>query len=147
MKNFKLFTSLLFSVIVLAIALQFSCGDSTEAPIDAPKEYSSGLSLENMDKTVKPGDNFQMYVNGKWIKETEIPSDKSNYGIFAVLNDKAQEDVKKIIEFAASSENNDGSDEFTITYSSKNEYKLDDCIKSAGIYSFLYEYKILQSFK
>ncbi|MDB4539539.1 hypothetical protein OAG16_04090 [Saprospiraceae bacterium] len=52
-----------------------------------------------MDKSVKPGDNFQMFINGKWIKETEIPSDKSSFGISSLLNDKAQEDVKKIIEF------------------------------------------------
>ena len=108
MKNFKLLTPFLFSVIVL---LQYSCGDGTEGPVEPPKEYTSGLLLENMDKAVKPGDDFQMYVNGKWIKETEIPSDKSSYGIGALLNDKSQEDVKKIIEFAASSENKDGSDE------------------------------------
>lgn len=64
-----------------------------------------------MDTAVKPGDNFQMYVNGNWIKETPIPSDKSNYGTFAILHDKSQEDVKKIIEFAASTENKGGSDE------------------------------------
>ena len=111
MKKIKNLKPFLFSVIVFVLALQFSCGDGNETPVETPKEYTSGLLLENMDKAVKPGDNFQMYVNGKWIKETEIPSDKSSYGIFAVLNDKAQEDVKKIIEFSASSENKDGSDE------------------------------------
>jgi putative endopeptidase len=108
MKNFKNLVPFLFSVIVL---LQFSCGDGIEAPIDTPKELTSGLLLENMDKAVKAGDDFQMYINGKWINETEIPSDKSSYGIGSLLNDKSQEDVKKIIEFAAASENKDGSDE------------------------------------
>ena len=76
-----------------------------------PKEYTSGLYLENMDTTYHPGDNFQMYVNGKWISETEIPSDKSRYGIFAILRDKSQDDVKKIIESSAATENESGSDE------------------------------------
>lgn len=65
------------------------------------KEYSSGLYLENMDKAVKPGDNFQMFVNGKWLTETEIPSDKSRYGIFAILRDASQDNVKAIIESSA----------------------------------------------
>jgi len=108
MKNFKLISILLFTVIVL---LQFSCGNGSGTSTDSPKEYVSGLLLENMDKAVKPGDDFQMYVNGKWIKETEIPSDKSRFGIMGIMNDQSQEDVKKIIEYAASSENNDGSDE------------------------------------
>ena len=101
--------TILAAVAICGITLlQYSCkSDATTTN----KVYTSGLSLENMDKGTKPGDNFQMYVNGKWIKETEIPSDKSSYGIFALLQDKSQEDVKKIIEFAASSENKDGSDE------------------------------------
>lgn len=65
------------------------------------KDYTSGLLLENMDATVKPGDNFQMYVNGKWLDETEIPADKSRYGIFTILRDESQENVKKIIESSA----------------------------------------------
>lgn len=83
--------------------------ETTTAP--TPKVLGSGLSIKNMDTSVKPGDNFQMYVNGNWIKETEIPSDKSSYGIFPILQDKSQEDVKKIIEFSASAENKAGSDE------------------------------------
>lgn len=84
----------------------------TDTTSDAPpKTLTSGLDLKNMDTSIQPGDNFQMYVNGNWIKETPIPSDKSSYGIFAILQDKSQEDVKKIIEFAASTENKGGSDE------------------------------------
>lgn len=111
MKNFKFYFNFLIPVMLFSITLLSSCQESKEDPNSTPKEYTSGLLLENMDKSIKPGDDFQMFVNGKWIKETEIPSDKSSYGIFALLNDKAQEDVKKIIEFAAASENKDGSDE------------------------------------
>lgn len=67
--------------------------------------------MENMDTTVSPGDNFQMYVNGSWIRNTEIPADKSSYGVGRILHDKSQEDVKTIIEEAAASNKAVGTDE------------------------------------
>lgn len=71
----------------------------------------SGVLIENMDKSVLPGNNFMEYVNGAWIKKTEIPSDKPSASVGAMLNDKAQEDVKEIIEKAASGKFADGSEE------------------------------------
>ena len=74
-------------------------------------EPKSGIILENMDKQVLPGNNFMEYVNGSWIKKTEIPSDKPSTGVGSMVNDKAQEDVKEIIEKAASGKFADGSEE------------------------------------
>ena len=71
----------------------------------------SGIILENMDKQVLPGNNFMEYVNGSWIKKTEIPSDKPSASVGSMVNDKAQEDVKEIIEKAASGKFADGSEE------------------------------------
>ena len=75
--------------------------------------YRSSLieKVENMDASVKPGDDFFHYVNGKWIAEAEIPADKSSYGGFVLLQDEAQEDVKAIIEISAEGEFENGSDE------------------------------------
>jgi putative endopeptidase len=64
-----------------------------------------------MDTLVKPGDNFDAYVNGNWVKNTKIPADKSSYGVFYILNDQAEQDVKDIIETAAKGEFKNGSDE------------------------------------
>jgi putative endopeptidase len=71
----------------------------------------SGIILENMDKQVLPGNNFMDYVNGSWIKKTEIPSDKPSASVGSMVNDKAQEDVKEIIEKAAAGKFADGSEE------------------------------------
>ncbi len=43
---------------------------------DAP-----GLDVAGMDRAVKPGDNFFTYANGGWDKTTEIPADRSNWGL------------------------------------------------------------------
>ncbi len=56
-----------------------------------------GLALENMDKSVKPGDNFFQYMNGTWLENTEIPADKSSYGGFGILADLSEERVQGII--------------------------------------------------
>jgi putative endopeptidase len=71
----------------------------------------SGINTKNMDTSVKPGDNFNSYVNGTWVKNTKIPADKSSYGIGRITADKAQEDVKAIIENASKGTFADGSDE------------------------------------
>ena len=75
------------------------------------QELTSGLLLENMDTLVKPGDDFMAYVNGTWIRNTEIPSDKSSYGSFYMLYEESQENVKKIIEESSEGSFQEGSDE------------------------------------
>lgn len=75
------------------------------------RELESGILTQHMDTTVDPGDNFTAYVNGNWMKNTEIPADKSSYGIGTMLHEQAEEDVKKIIEEAASGDFEKGSDE------------------------------------
>jgi len=51
-----------------------------------------------MDSSVKPGDDFFEYVNGSWLKRTEIPADRTFAGIDSVLNDKIDSDVRAIVE-------------------------------------------------
>ena len=71
----------------------------------------SGIILANMDTTVVPGNDFMAYVNGTWLKNTKIPADKASYGIGAIINDQAQEDIKAIIDHAAKSAGKSGSEE------------------------------------
>ncbi len=101
------------SLIALSLSLT-ACGDKAgtdhtvdkTAPAPVPAKLGTfGIALENMDTSVDPGENFFEYVNGTWLKNTEIPSDRSRYGSFSILRDQAEERVKKIIEVAASKEN------------------------------------------
>ena len=100
---------------VLLTALT-ACGQqesntTTTEQAQEPQTLVSGISLENMDTSVRPGDDFFMYVNGTWVNETEIPADKASYGGFRILRDEAEEDVKAIIEASASGDFAKGSDE------------------------------------
>ena len=51
-----------------------------------------------MDTSVLPGDNFYNHANGTWAKNTPIPADKSNYGMFTKLDDISRERTRLIIE-------------------------------------------------
>ena len=62
-----------------------------------------GIDVSGMDLSVRAQDDFFRYVNGKWVDNTPIPGDQSSYGTFAILRDRAQEDVRTIIEAAAKS--------------------------------------------
>ncbi|MEI6666637.1 MAG: M13-type metalloendopeptidase [Acidobacteriota bacterium] len=75
----------------------------------APKTVS-GIDITAFDKSVRPQDDFFRYVNGAWLDKTPIPADKPSYGSFQVLYDKAQDDLRAIVETAGKSEGAPGSE-------------------------------------
>ena len=81
----------------------------TEAAAEAP--LISGIDVSGMDTSISPGDDFFAYVNGNWIKNNEMPADKSRYGTFDMLRDQSQDTVKTIIERSASGDFEKGTDE------------------------------------
>jgi putative endopeptidase len=94
-----------------------ACGQdtTTEPANDASATEStalvSGIDLDAMDTSVRPGDDFFRYVNGKWVDSAEMPADKSRYGVFDKLRDGSQEAVKAIIERSATGDFPKGTDE------------------------------------
>ena len=52
---------------------------------------TSGIDLQNIDTAFRPQDDFYGYVNGKWLKRTQIPEDKSEISSFSRLDDTEQE--------------------------------------------------------
>jgi endothelin-converting enzyme/putative endopeptidase len=70
---------------------------------DAPKPETHGINVANMDRSVKPGDNFHLYCNGDWIKRTEIPPDRSRLSVFATLTDVSDKRTATLVEEAAKS--------------------------------------------
>jgi putative endopeptidase len=92
--------------LILPILILTACNKSK-----SDEKPASGLLLKNMDTLIRPGDNFDAYVNGTWQRNTVIPADKPSYGASYMVYDKSQEDVKAIIETAAKSDFADGSDE------------------------------------
>ena len=105
-------------VSALALAVLAGCNSEPEttATTDAPTAAAvaaaptSGITLNHFDQAVRAQDDLYRHVNGSWLKTTEIPADKSNYGSFTKLADDAQAQLKTIIETAAASQNAPGSE-------------------------------------
>ncbi|HKX89593.1 MAG TPA: M13-type metalloendopeptidase [Sphingopyxis sp.] len=70
-----------------------------------PEIGDFGFDLTGMDKSVQPGDDFYGYANGTWAKNTQIPADKSNYGMFTALADLSQKRTQEILEAAKADTN------------------------------------------
>ena len=71
------------------------------APVPQPQIGDYGFDETGMDKSVLPGNSFYKFANGQWDARTEIPADKSNYGMFTVLDDLSRERTKTLIEESA----------------------------------------------
>lgn len=108
--------------LCVAMALGLASAGCSKAPQEtasntpatqqqAEQSYSSGIYLENMDTSVKPGNDFFRYVNGTWYDKTEIPADKASFGGFSRLRDEAQEKVLEIINASAEGDFAKGTDE------------------------------------
>ncbi|HET6724939.1 MAG TPA: M13 family metallopeptidase [Gammaproteobacteria bacterium] len=62
---------------------------------------SDGFNPANLDRSVKPGDNFFEFANGGWRKAHPIPPAYSRWGTFSVLHELNQKRIRKILERAA----------------------------------------------
>jgi putative endopeptidase len=71
------------------------------ADLASPKYGTWGFDETGMDKSVKPGDDFFAYANGKWAARTEIPSDRTRFGNFDKLSVLSESRVHAIAEDAA----------------------------------------------
>ena len=61
-------------------------------------QHDHGISIEFMDKSVRPQDDFYDYVNGGWMKTAVIPADKSSWGSFNELREKTDENSLSILK-------------------------------------------------
>lgn len=72
------------------------------------QEDDQVLDTSTFDKSVRVQDDLFLHVNGSWLKYTEIPEDKSNYGSFGMLADEAQLRIREIIEETSEKQHEDG---------------------------------------
>jgi len=69
---------------------------------------NSGISTADRDTDIRPQDDLYGYVNGGWIRRTEIPQDRALHGSIIQVRDDAEEQVRAIVEEAAQSAAPDG---------------------------------------
>ena len=65
------------------------------------QQKTPGINIDFMDKTVSPTQDFFKFVNGTWLKNTEIPADKTRWGSFDELRQNTDKDALAILKDAA----------------------------------------------
>jgi len=94
-----------------AQAASVTPASSAAAAQPAVAAPTSGLFLNNFDRSVRPQDDMYRFVNGTWLKNTQIPADRSNYGAFTLLSDEAEKNLRIIVEEGAAANAPTGSDQ------------------------------------
>ncbi|HLN72573.1 MAG TPA: M13 family metallopeptidase [Prolixibacteraceae bacterium] len=87
---------LLGSITLLGIA--FSCNPTT-------KKQGIDPLVSHIDSTVKPGDDFFDYANGKWFKQNPIKASEQSAGIWLIIQDTINAQVLKLCKSSAEEKN------------------------------------------
>ncbi len=90
------------TALVVVFALAVSLGTAA-APVD------QNTSTQDMDQSVKPGDDFYRYANGGWLKTVAIPAGQPSYDTRAMLVEKTSQRVRDLIQDAAAGQSVRGS--------------------------------------
>jgi putative endopeptidase len=85
-----------------------ACKNKTADSSDAPKR-TVFFDKSGMDTTIKPGNDFFSYANGKWMKETKIPPSETGWGSFYTLDDDNLKNLHKILDEVSATNNTAGS--------------------------------------
>ncbi len=80
------------------------------APEARPAYGTFGFDVAGMDASARPGDSFYRHANGTWLDKTEIPADRSSFGMFTRLVEETAQRNRALIEEAARSEAPAGSE-------------------------------------
>ena len=92
----------LISALLLAGAAPILA--QTGTPAGQPRYGSFGLDLEARDTSVKAGDDFNQYANGTWLRNTQIPADRTGWSLWTALSEEIEQQLRTIVTEAAASQ-------------------------------------------
>lgn len=85
----------IIGIIAVVIAIVWS-GKLTNTTREVT--VTSGMKIENMDTTVRAGDDFYSYATRGWQTAHPIPDDYARYGVWETLDETNLERTRKIAE-------------------------------------------------
>ena len=69
------------------------------APVAAQQSpLALGVDTSDFDHAVRPQDDFNRFVNGTWMRTTEIPPDQSTWGSFVELSERSDAALREIVD-------------------------------------------------
>lgn len=78
------------------------------------REQVPAIDLESLDPKVNPAENFYLFSNGGWMRNNPLPETHSRYGTFDILRERANEQIKEIVESLAATSPQKGTNEYRI---------------------------------
>ena len=78
-------------LVVIMIMAILSCKPSK-------KEVVNDALVSHIDSTVRPGDDFFLYANGKWFRQNPIPGNEQSNGIWQLIQDTINAQIRHVCE-------------------------------------------------
>ncbi len=122
------------TLLVLASSIALAaCGTQATNNAGTEQKAGTGIGIDTswMDKSVKPGDEFFQYANGTWVKNTEIPADRSRIGGFWIADQLREKNTRTMFDDILKSNPTSGNDALIANY--YNAYLKTDAIDRAGL--------------
>src|SRR5271155_1016141 len=69
--------------------------------IAASPPAAQSANEDDVDRSIKPGDDFYQYANGGWLRTVSIPAGQTSYNTGAMVNEKTSRRVRDLIQAAA----------------------------------------------
>ena len=85
--------------------LFFAAAALTLAACTEEKKMNAGIKAENLDETVRPGDDFYQFANGGWIAANPLTDEYSRFGSFDKLAEDNRQQLKDLIDGIVASDN------------------------------------------
>src|SRR3954449_5359759 len=72
-------------------------------PFAAAPLLAQNAEPNDLDRSVKPGNDFYRYANGGWLRTATIPAGQSSFDTRAILRERTSQRVRGLIQDAAAS--------------------------------------------
>ena len=88
-----------YAILTLSLVLCFFISTSSKAMPGKgkPKKSKSGVTISNLDNSVKPSADFYQYACGGWMKLNPLGAEYARYGSFDVLAENNQKQLKDLV--------------------------------------------------
>ena len=90
-----------FFLWLVLMAAMVSCNSQS----GQKNEQTTDPLVSHIDSTINPGNDFFLFANGKWFKEHPIPASEQSNGLWQLIQDTINSQIKNICESSAANPN------------------------------------------